>query len=117
MKFLADENIPLASISVLQAAGHDIFSIASHNPGIDDLSVWNLAATHQAILLTFDRDFGHLMIKNIEPKPAGILYCRFIPSTATETAEIILKALENQVVALEGNFTTLEKDRLRSRKM
>ncbi|MGL4608518.1 MAG: DUF5615 family PIN-like protein [Trueperaceae bacterium] len=117
MKFLADENVPLASIVALHVAGHDVYSVAGKNPGIDDLAVWNLAATQQAILFTFDRDFGYLMLKNVEPKPAGVVYCRFIPTTPTETAEIILKVLENEAIVLEGHFTTLEKDRLRSRKL
>jgi predicted nuclease of predicted toxin-antitoxin system len=117
LKFLADENIPLASITALQAAGHEVFSVSTQTPGINDLTVWSLAATQQAILFTFDRDFGHLMIKNVEPKPAGVLYCRFVPSTPTETAEIILKVLESEVVVLEGYFTTLEKERARSRKL
>jgi predicted nuclease of predicted toxin-antitoxin system len=77
-----------------------------------------LAASQQAILLTFDRDFGHLMIMQFEPKPIGVIYCRFIPSTPEETGELLLKVLkDNEEFAFEGYFTTLEKERLRSRKM
>ena len=117
LKFLADENVPLASIVALREAGHNVFSVASEDSGIDDVTVWNLAATQQAVLITFDRDFGHLMIKNIEPKPAGVIYCRFIPATPTETAEILIKVLGREDAVLEGHFVTLEKERFRSRNL
>lgn len=117
LNFLADENVPLASIVALRKAGHDVYSVASENPGMDDLTVWRLAATQRSILITFDRDFGHLMVKNIEPKPAGVIHCRFVPATPTETAEIIVEVLGSEGVQLAGQFVTLARERLRSRKL
>jgi predicted nuclease of predicted toxin-antitoxin system len=117
LKFLADENIPLATVTSLRHAGHEVYWITSESPGIDDLAVWQLAAAQNAILITFDRDFGHLMIKKIMPQPRGVIYCRFIPATPSEAADLILRVLNYETVVLDKHFVTLERERLRSRKM
>jgi hypothetical protein len=39
MRFLADENFPLPSVSRLREAGHDVAAIASEEPGIPDEQV------------------------------------------------------------------------------
>jgi predicted nuclease of predicted toxin-antitoxin system len=117
LKFLADENVPLATVTKLRQAGHDIYWIAEEAAGLDDLAVWQLAAEQQAVLITFDRDFGRLMIQAATPRPKGVIYCRFIPVTPAEAGELILKVLGYATVSLGNHFTTLERERLRSRKM
>lgn len=117
LKFLADENVPLATVTRLRLAGHEVYWIASESPGIDDMTVWQLAAAQNAILITFDRDFGHLMMKKITPQPRGVVYCRFIPATPSEAADLILRVFDSENVVLDKHFVTLERERLRSRKM
>jgi predicted nuclease of predicted toxin-antitoxin system len=116
-KFLADENVPLATVAKLRQAGHNVHWIAEEAAGLDDQAVWQLAAEQQAVLITFDRDFGRLMIQAATPRPKGVIYCRFIPVTPAEAGELILKVLGYATVSLDNHFTTLEPERLRSRKM
>lgn len=117
LKFLADENVPLATVTKLRQAGHDVYWIAEEAAGLDDLAVWRLAAEQQAVLITCDRDFGRLMIQAARPRPNGVIYCRFIPATPAEAGELILKVLGYATVALDHHFITLERERLRGRKM
>jgi len=117
LKFLADENVPLATVTKLRQAGHEVYWIAEEAAGLDDLAVWQLAAEQQAVLVTFDRDFGRLMIQAATPRPKGVIYCRFIPAAPAEAGELFLKVLGYATVSLDNHFITLERERLRSRKM
>jgi len=58
---LANENIPLASVTTLRDAGHDVFCLSLDSPGINDESVLALAREQDRILVTFDRDYGELV--------------------------------------------------------
>ena len=71
MKFLANENIPLASVNILRNAGILISSITEDSPGIDDRTVLAKAKANSQIILTFDSDYGEMIFKNKLPTPAG----------------------------------------------
>jgi len=60
MKFLLDENFPKASETLLTELGHQVIDIrGSEFQGIDDVSLFDMAQEHEAVLLTTDRDFYH----------------------------------------------------------
>ena len=61
MQFLANEDVPMASIRRLRAAGYDVASIIEDSPGVKDESVLSRAHAEQRIILTFDRDYGELI--------------------------------------------------------
>lgn len=63
IKRLADENFPSASIDVLTLSGFDTRSVLKQNPGISDKEIVVLANQENRLILTFDRDFGHLIFK------------------------------------------------------
>ncbi len=87
MRFLADENIPVASIRRLRAAGYDIVSIIEDSPGAKDEAILLQAHAERRIILTFDRDYGSLIYRRRLPGPAGVAYFRFVPTTPEELAE------------------------------
>jgi predicted nuclease of predicted toxin-antitoxin system len=58
MRFLANENIPLASITKLRSAGYDVVSIIETMPEAKDTLVLEHAHHEARIILTFDRDYG-----------------------------------------------------------
>jgi hypothetical protein len=62
MRFLADENFPLAAVRRLREAGHDVAVVAHDSPGIPDEQVFMLAGREERIVLTFDRDYGGLIL-------------------------------------------------------
>ena len=58
MRFLADENVPFASVLRLRGEGHDVQVVPQ---GGTDSAILVLARDEQRVLLTFDRDFGRLV--------------------------------------------------------
>jgi predicted nuclease of predicted toxin-antitoxin system len=61
MRFLANENFPLAAIEALRRAGHDTAWIQVDAPGSSDEAVLARAVRDERVLLTFDKDFGALV--------------------------------------------------------
>ena len=55
-KFLANENIPLASILRLRKEGFDIASVSLDAPSITDREVIQIAIEENRTIITFDRD-------------------------------------------------------------
>ena len=115
MKFLADENFPLPSVRILSSVGHDVAAIVLESPGIPDDRVLERAVREERILLTFDRDYGHLLYQHDLPAPGGIVYFRFVPSSVEEPAQYLLALLERPELSLPGMLTVAERDRIRQR--
>jgi predicted nuclease of predicted toxin-antitoxin system len=115
MQFLANEDVPLASIRRLRAAGYDVASIIEDSPGVKDESVLSRAQAEQRIILTFDRDYGELIYRRRLPAPAGVAYFRFAPSTPEELADRFIELLRASDITLEGEFTVIGRGWVRQR--
>jgi predicted nuclease of predicted toxin-antitoxin system len=115
LEFLANENFPLHSIKILREKGYQIKSVAEEHQGASDLDILIKAHKENLIIITFDRDYGELIFKNREVKPAGIIYLRFIPETKDEPAQILQEVFKNKSIQLLKKFTVVEKDRVRQR--
>jgi predicted nuclease of predicted toxin-antitoxin system len=115
MRFLANENFPLKSVHRLRGAGHSVEAVIEDSPGVKDWEVLTRAANESRIVLTFDRDYGKLIYRRRLSVPAGIVYFRFAPATPEEPAEHLLKLLAISSLSLEGNFTVVERGRVRQR--
>lgn len=114
MRLLANENIPLVSVMTLRETGHDVVSISERSPGIPDNDVMQIAHDENRIILTFDRDYGELIFRHQLPSPAGILYMRFLPASAREPADYLLRLIAGGV-NLSGTFTTGDRQQIRQR--
>ena len=114
MRFLADENVPMATIRRLRADEHDVESVRELMPGCVDELVLAHAVTENRILLTFDQDFGALVFHRSMSSPVGVLLFRFDPTSPEQAADLLTAALATGVL-LEGWFTVIEEDRLRQR--
>jgi predicted nuclease of predicted toxin-antitoxin system len=115
VRWLANENFPLASIVKLRAEGHDVAAILRDSPGIADDEVLARAVHEDRIILTFDRDYGELIFQRKLPPPPGIVYFRFIPRTPEESAERLIQLLAVPGLMVEGRFSTVERDQVRQR--
>jgi predicted nuclease of predicted toxin-antitoxin system len=110
MRFLLDENAPLRLTGHLRSLGHDVRSIAQdYQTALDDRVVLQIACRERRILITGDRDFGGLIIRQHLPH-AGVLYFR-LRSTQLPTwiarLEVVLRdyadRLHLYVVVTEGD--------------
>ncbi|MGH3504494.1 MAG: DUF5615 family PIN-like protein [Nocardioidaceae bacterium] len=117
MDFLADENIPIASVRRLREAGHDVVAVTQESPGIPDDEVLTRAVREERVLLTFDSDYGQLVYgpENAHAPRAGIVYFRFVPTHPDEPAEHLLGVVKEASLPLTEHLTVVERGRIRQR--
>ena len=115
MIFLANENIPLASIKLLRNKGYSVISILEENPGEKDKEILKRANKEKLIILTFDRNYGELIYRYRLPVPLGIVYFRFEPKNPEEPSRILLAALKNKKLELNFKFTIIDTEKIRQR--
>lgn len=108
MRLLANENIPLASIRILEDAGHDVARVSERCPGAPDEDVVHVAWSENRTIVTFDRDYGELIFRRRLPAPAGIVYLRFAPRRPADAGAYVLRLIDDGIV-LEGRFTTADR--------
>src|SRR5258708_39167215 len=63
MRFLADENVSRFVVEQLRAAGFDVTAIGATSSGVSDAAVLATAKREGRILITEDRDFGELVVR------------------------------------------------------
>jgi len=114
MKFIANENIPLASVKLLRQAGLTVDAIVEDSPGVSDEQVLLRANRENSVILTFDRDYGDLVFRKKIALPAGLVYFRMTPKSPDEVAKILLWVIKSQITLL-AKFTIVERDRIRQR--
>lgn len=114
MKLLADENIPYSVVSTLAEGGYDILWIRTESPGISDLEVMKYACVEKRIILTYDKDFGELAVKDNLCPSAGIILFRLPMKSPAVIAKYILDILKSRT-DWEGHFSVIEEKRIRMR--
>src|SRR5712692_2389134 len=93
MRFLANENFPLAAVEALRSTGHDVASVATDAPGSIDESVLQRSATERRVLLTFDKDFGELVFVRGARASHGVVLFRVVLSSPEKAARFIVDTL------------------------
>jgi predicted nuclease of predicted toxin-antitoxin system len=114
MKLLADENIPYSVVSTLADGGYDILWIRTESPGISDLDVIKYASRENRIILTYDKDFGELVVKDNLCPSAGIILFRLPMESPAVIAKYILDILKSRT-DWKGHFSVIEEKRIRMR--
>jgi predicted nuclease of predicted toxin-antitoxin system len=117
MRFLADEDFPLASVKRLRVAGHDVAAIGAECPGVSDREALARAVREDRIILTFDRDFGELLFRSRLPAPLGVVYFRLKPASPLEPAEYLMRLLALPDASLLQQFTTVDARHVRQRRL
>jgi hypothetical protein len=88
VRFLADENVPLALIARLRSLGHDVLWVAETAPGIDDAEVLRLARTDTRVCITFDKDLGEIAAQQPDLAVTGVILLRVPMPTPAEAAAL-----------------------------
>jgi predicted nuclease of predicted toxin-antitoxin system len=115
MRFLANENIPAASIDRLRTDAHDILSIGDTTPGITDREVLQKAVDQHRVVLTFDSDYGELIFRRNLPRPPGVIFYRFTPESPEEAGELTLTLVDDPDIELDGMFSVVQRSAVRQR--
>ncbi|MDX2136121.1 MAG: DUF5615 family PIN-like protein [Saprospiraceae bacterium] len=116
MKFLANENFPVASFLILKGGGMDIKHIGISNPSISDEAVMQLAKSEDRVIITFDGDYGELVFKKGYPT-AGVIYLRIKEFMPEMPARIIKDLLAMEGIIWNGYFSVFDDGKLRQRKI
>ncbi len=116
MIFLANENIPLDSIFLLRRNNHIVISIKEDFRGISDTTVLKLAKEKDAIILTFDKDYGELIFRENFESPPSVIFFRFKGFDSFFAANTLLKIIQNSQIQLQGYFTIIEEETVRQRR-
>jgi predicted nuclease of predicted toxin-antitoxin system len=108
---VADENIDFRLIKRLRENDFDVFSIAESNFGIMDTNVLIIATERHSFLITEDKDFGDLAIRDSKPHN-GILLIRRKRLNALEQIDIIMDIISNRSEELDKHFSVLRDNNL-----
>jgi predicted nuclease of predicted toxin-antitoxin system len=114
MRFLANENVPGAAVTALEALGHDVVWVRVVAPGAIDRDVLAWAAREERVLLTFDKDFGELAKGANLPPTCGIVLLRTPlpkPGEVGQRLADIIASRDDWV----GCFSVVEPGRIRMR--
>jgi len=114
MRFLANENFPRPSIEKLRLR-FEVISIAEVSPGISDFIVLEKALIENLIILTFDRDYGEMIFRDLPKKSPALIYFRFKGKSPTEAANLLLKLIDSGKVKFNDRFSVIEENGIRQR--
>ena len=97
MKFLANENIPKASVNFLRKNNIDVKSIGESLPGISDNQVIDLAIQEERTILTHDNDYGKLIFKYGFRPPMGVILFKLSVFQPEDPAKLLLTIISDKL--------------------
>lgn len=105
--FLADESCDFAVVRALRTAGYDVYAVSEVMQRSDDRQLIVQAYREQRILLTEDKDFGHLVFVG-SARSAGVILIRF-PGHARQTlAHTIVQLIQTHGERLRHAFVVVQ---------
>jgi predicted nuclease of predicted toxin-antitoxin system len=108
VRFVIDENVPLVVATALKSLGHECSIIAEVDPRARDETVMDLARREQAVLVTFDSDFGRMIFHELKPSPPGVVYMRGRPGHARLVSDIFLDLFKGGTLNPVGRYVVIE---------
>ena len=116
MRWVADENIDVAIVAALRAAGDEVWSVAESVAGITDEDVLAMARDRSAVLLTADKDFGELVVR-MRAATCGVVLMRLPGMGSVQRAERLLAGIAEVRDVLGGAFTVVDRSGVRVRRV
>jgi len=107
MRLLADENFPRCVFEALGTCGHDVKWIGGETSGMTDAAVLALAQAERRTILTFDADFGKLIILDNLPGYCGVILFRIQDLPPDQYTHFIINILNNPNNAFVGYMTVV----------
>ncbi|MDX2247575.1 MAG: DUF5615 family PIN-like protein [Bacteroidia bacterium] len=96
--------------------GYDIVHIGAVAPSITDEAVMQLAIQEQRIIITFDRDYGHLVFGE-GYRPPGVIYLRIQDYDPDYPGIFLHSLIESENLSFEGQFTVVSENSIRQRRI
>lgn len=116
MRFLADENVSRQVVERLRADGHDVIAVGQSGQGATDKHVVEMAKAEGRLLITEDRDFGELVVRQ-RLGIAGVMLLELDRLTNNAEANRVGDVVSIHADKLVGNLVVIEPARLRLRRL
>jgi len=105
VKLLIDENVDIQVVEGLRSRGYELEWIARSAPSQDDELILHRPDLHEWVLVTYDSDFGDLIINQGYPAPVCVICSRLArlrPAAVVERLVAILAAeqFEGQLISM-----------------
>lgn len=110
--FLANENVPFEAIAAARAEGYHLDWIKELAAGADDVEVMQRSLAGNAVLVTFDKDFGQLVFQQGVLASSGIILLRPRLRSPAYLARFLVSVLSQQL-RWERHFTVATEGRIR----
>ena len=114
MRFLADENVSRLVVERLRSGGHDVVSIAETKSGAPDGDILAAADVDGRILITEDRDFGEMVIRQ-RLGVRGLMLLELDRLSNEMEAATVADVASTHADRLFGNLVVIEPGRIRVR--
>ena len=114
MHFLADENISRLIVERLRREGHDVVSVREIGAGLPDPQVLGTSNLQDRVLLTEDKDFGDLVVRQRLPA-VGVLLLELDPLSNSAQADRVTAVVAMMADKLVGSIAVAEPGRVRLR--
>ncbi|CAN5516058.1 hypothetical protein BH10ACI1_BH10ACI1_12180 [soil metagenome] len=115
MKILADENIEREFIEALREADFDVLSVRESFIGFGDDKILQIAGNEQAVILTYDTDFGELVFR-FSLQSYGVILLRVHGLSLTKKMQLTILVIREHEAELENAFTVISENSVRIRK-
>ena len=112
--FTANENLPRSAVEALCAEGHNVAWVRAEAPGATDEQVLARARSDGRVLLTFDKDFGELVLKRGRSASHGVVLFRMPLERPADVASRVVEALRTRD-DWANHFSVVESQRIRMR--
>ena len=116
MKFIVDESTGLGAANFLKKQGHDTVYVGSDDKGIEDKEIMKKAVEQERIIITNDKDFGRLAIKE-KRNTEGILLLRLQIETPKNKIKTIKNILDNHKEKISDKLVIAKENQIKTRKI
>jgi predicted nuclease of predicted toxin-antitoxin system len=111
---LVNENFPAPSVSALRSHGYDVFAVAEAAKDFTDRQVLALAVAGERWILTFDRDYGELVLARDLLTPPAVIYLRLSSYRPDDPGKLLVELLAVSTM-FAGQVVVIEEESLRMR--
>lgn len=116
MRFLADESCDFVVVRALRAAGHDVLAVSEITARSVDREIVDQAHQQERILLTEDKDFGHLVFVS-HAESAGVILIRFPGNTRADLGPSMVKLIAERGEQILNAFVVVQAGYVRISRM
>jgi predicted nuclease of predicted toxin-antitoxin system len=117
-KFIVDENMPRSTARLLRELGYEVKDIRDYGlRGAEDEEIYEFAQKEEAVILTYDREFGNILRFPLG-KHFGIIIAHFPNEISTkEINRCLLERLKDiSEEDIKGNLIIIEVRKTRIRR-